>query len=33
LQTHTESLQAQRNALSKEIGVYKKNKDEDGAKS
>jgi seryl-tRNA synthetase len=32
LQTHTESLQAQRNALSKEIGVYKKNKDEDGAK-
>jgi len=32
LQTHTESLQAQRNALSKEIGVYKKNKDEGGAK-
>ncbi|MEK9963608.1 MAG: serine--tRNA ligase [Betaproteobacteria bacterium] len=32
LQTHTESLQAQRNALSKEIGVYKKNKDEDEAK-
>ncbi len=32
LQTNTESLQAQRNALSKEIGVYKKNKDEDGAK-
>ena len=31
LQTNTESLQAQRNALSKEIGVYKKNKDEDGA--
>ena len=30
LQTNTESLQAQRNALSKEIGVYKKNKDEDG---
>ncbi|MGA0128262.1 MAG: serine--tRNA ligase, partial [Burkholderiales bacterium] len=32
LQTNTESLQAQRNALSKEIGVYKKNKDEEGAK-
>jgi seryl-tRNA synthetase len=32
LQTNTESLQAQRNALSKEIGVCKKNKDEDGAK-
>ena len=33
LQTHTESLQAQRNALSKEIGVYKKIKMRMGLKS